>query len=390
MDLYGHKTRDVVKEDVERMLKCGNFENGYAEYSCNCGEKKKVAFTCKCRFCTSCGKVYVDERAENMAKKLMKVAHRHMVFTIPEELRSYFQRNREMLGILPKLAYAVIKRSLLKRSKKEEYTPGVIAIIHTFGRDLKWNPHVHILVTEGAQGKITEWKNINFFSYERLRKSWQKVLLDEIEKNVGKRKFKDMKNQLYKNNKDGFYVYGAGKVRNGKAAVNYVGRYTGRPAIADSRIVNYDGEKVTIYYVDHKSGERIEEEMDALEFIKKVIIHIPKRQFKMIRYYGIYANHKKDKPRLLKMMHEKIIEMNRKYKNWRRRIQLSFGHDPLKCSKCGRIMSLSDIVYPKYGSVMEMTKKRELAKIEKEIESFKTHYEEIKRISRGRFEPAFV
>jgi pheromone shutdown protein TraB len=59
LELYGHKTRDVVKADVKRMLSCGDYSNGYAEYSCNRGE------------------VYVDERAENMAKKLIKVAHRN-------------------------------------------------------------------------------------------------------------------------------------------------------------------------------------------------------------------------------------------------------------------------------------------------------------------------
>ena len=92
MDLYGYRVRKVVKQDVERMLNCGDFSKGYAEYSCSCcGEKKKVAFRCKSRFCTTCGKIYVDERAENMSKKLIRVKHRHMVFTIPENLRVFYR-----------------------------------------------------------------------------------------------------------------------------------------------------------------------------------------------------------------------------------------------------------------------------------------------------------
>jgi len=53
-------------------------------------------------------------------------------------------------------------------------------LIHTFGRDLKWNTHVHMRVIEGGKGKVTIWRNFKYFSYEALRKRWQKILLDAI------------------------------------------------------------------------------------------------------------------------------------------------------------------------------------------------------------------
>ena len=162
--------RTVVKEDVERMINCGDLKKGYRIYSCpTCYEEKKVAFRCKSRFCTSCGKIYVDDRATLMSSMLIRAPHRHMVFTIPEELRIYFRKQRELLSLLPQLAYEVIKLYFHKRSKKELYTPGVISVIHTFGSDLKWNPHVHVLVTEGGVGQTVDRKQINFFHYERLR-----------------------------------------------------------------------------------------------------------------------------------------------------------------------------------------------------------------------------
>lgn len=69
---------------------------------------------------------------------------------------------------------------MIKQNKRQEFMPGIIAVIHTFGRILKWNPHVHMIVTEGGKGKFIEWKYIRHFSYEALRKRWQKILLDEI------------------------------------------------------------------------------------------------------------------------------------------------------------------------------------------------------------------
>jgi len=62
-----------------------------------------------------------------------------------------------------------------------------------------------------------------------------------VEKKVAKRPFRNLKNKLYAKYPEGFYVYEKGQVKNEKSATSYVGRYTGRPAIADSRIVNYDG-----------------------------------------------------------------------------------------------------------------------------------------------------
>lgn len=124
---------------------------------------------------------------------------------------------------------------------------------------------------------------------------------------------------------------------------------------------------VTYYYDDHESGERKEERISAFEFIKRVIIHIAERGFKMIRYYGIYANKRKLKPKIMKMLNEKLVEFAKKHKSWRKRIQISFGHDPLKCPKCGLDMELTDIFYPGIGSVFRLIEEREYAKIEQEI-----------------------
>jgi hypothetical protein len=218
---YTSRVRPVVKEDVQRMMDCGDIRKGYKLHSCtSCDEEKKVAFTCKSRFCSSCGKVYVDNRAENMTNCLIRVKHRHMVFTIPEELRIYFRKDRKCLSILPRIAYDVLKRYFHGMNKKEKFTPGVVSVIHTFGRDLKWNPHVHLLVTEGAMGLQTEWKQYNYFHYERLRKSWQKGLLDALAKTIKKvkKEYSRLRNKLYAVYTNGFYVYGERVVKNSKAA----------------------------------------------------------------------------------------------------------------------------------------------------------------------------
>ena len=90
------------------------------------------------------------------------------------------------------------------------------------------------------------------------------------------------------------------------------------------------------------------------------------------------------------MVNEKIIELKKKYKSWRKRIQLSFGHDPLECSKCGETMILTDIYYPKIGSVIRRAEQRIKEKIDKEIYELEENYEIIKKLTCGEIEPLYI
>lgn len=70
---------------------------------------------------------------------------------------------------------------------------------------------------------------------------------------------------------------------NSRDAIKYIIRYTGKPAMAQSRILDYDGQFVTLYYNRHEDNQRVTEKIHAFQFIKRLIIHIPDDQFKMIR-----------------------------------------------------------------------------------------------------------
>ncbi|MBN7577317.1 transposase, partial [Clostridium beijerinckii] len=178
---------------------------------------KKIGFTCKSRFCTSCGKVYVDNWIDSMLLKLINVRHRHIVFTMPEELRIYFGKNRNKLKILPQCAAKAVTTWMRDLNKSEEFTPGIVTVIHTFGRDLKWNPHVHMMVTEGGTGNNTEWRHIRHISYLSLGKRWQKLLLDHLEELVGKKsEAKKLKNKLYRDKDKGFYVHAKTQIKSAK------------------------------------------------------------------------------------------------------------------------------------------------------------------------------
>lgn len=220
---------------------------------------------------------------------MLRVGHRHSVFTMPDNLRNYFYRRRELLKELQDGVYDVIKY-WYEKDKKVKYEVGVIAVIHTFGSDLKWNPHVHALVTEGAVNKdINWWKSVDYIPYEYLRKSWQRILLDIIKKHFNCYETRRLISEMYKKYPKGFYVNFKRRLSDTRQAVKYIGRYLARAAIAEYRIEEYDGELVTFWYKDHDEGNKVKVTMGVIEFIGKITQHISLKDFKSVRRYGLYS-----------------------------------------------------------------------------------------------------
>lgn len=136
--------RASVIENVEKMINCGDPSFGGAMYGCpTCGKMKFVPFRCHSRFCPTCGNKYSMERTTRMSFKLINVTHRHCVFTIDENLRLFFLKDRSLLNCLFHAVTSVVTRLFHNMNKSKNFTPGFIMVLHTFGRDLKWNPHIH-------------------------------------------------------------------------------------------------------------------------------------------------------------------------------------------------------------------------------------------------------
>lgn len=340
------RIRHVVNREVNRMIGCGDEMKGYTKYCCEaCGESKKVAFTCKSRFCHSCGKIYTDNWIEDFTNRMINAPHKHLVFTIPEALREVFLKERKLLEVMTISAADTIKGWCIAGNKKEKRVPGMVCVIHTFGRDLKWNPHVHMMMTMGAIGESGLWKKIDFIPYEMLRKRWETTLLVNLEKRLGKTKFRELKNKMYKDYTKGFYVYAKGQMKDARGAARYVGRYMSRPAIAESRIQGYDGQMVTFWYERHEDGKRVEETITAEEFIAKLIRHIPDKNFKMVRNYGLYSRNNKHKKLFIKRVDEYKVKALKKLRNWRFRLIQAYKYDPLSCPKCGETMKWEGIYH---------------------------------------------
>jgi len=345
---YKDSIRSVEIENVERLRKCKSPQNGYKTYKCpECGNVKYVPFTCKCRLCTSCGTKAANEWAEKIHHKLLKVPHRHVVFTIPDKLRDVLRNPdyQKVLFTASKITMEEMISSSNKKSKKKiKLKIGMIQVLQTYRADMKWNPHVHCIVTEGGFDRQWNWIHTYYMPYKFWRKKWQYMLLTMLKKEMPTcRENSDFINMLFKNYYDGFVMNGERRFekREGWNMAPYIGRYVKHPPIAESRIMNFDGNQVTYWYEDSETKQKKTVTMDKFEFIQLLLSHVPEKNFKIVRYDGIYSR-RGYRHRQTEFHEGEVILIKR---SWREEIKRTFDYDPLICPKCKIEMELIGTCY---------------------------------------------
>lgn len=249
-----------------------------------------MLFGCNSRLCSPCGKRYTDAWADRLAMKVSKgVVHRHLVFTLPAILWPFIKENRQLQQAISQAAYKTIALRF-SRMQKQTIMPGVIAVVHPFGKDLGFKPHVHCIATEGGFTNDGRFIGVgSYINYDALHREWQYAVLKALRRHVPQ----EVIALCYRKYVDGFCAYvKPERIISHKRLAQYIGRYVRHPAIANSRINRYNGEAVRFSYLNHE-GKRVQKIMLAHEFIAALVQHIPEKQFRMVRYFGGYARRKK-------------------------------------------------------------------------------------------------
>ena len=186
-------------------------------------------------------------------------------------------------------AYKTIKETFSKINH-QSVTPGVIEVYHPFGRDVKHQPHVHMITTEGGFNKEGKFvPSGNYIPYNALHKNWQYNILKALRKHLPQ----GIVDLCFRKYPNGFCVYvREDRISSRKGLAKYIGRYVRHPAIANCRIVAYNGEAVRFYWKDHDNKIHYKI-MLVFDFISAIIQHIPEKNQKLVRYYGAYSRRKK-------------------------------------------------------------------------------------------------
>lgn len=355
---YRHLIRISIIVNVLKLLVCKTRFLGYHLYVCpQCDKTVKAPHSCKSRFCPSCGKKATDDWIKNSFNSLPDTRWQHITYTMPSAFWDFFWLNRPLMNKLPLIAANTIK----ELSRKKGFIPGIYLAIHTFGRDLKRNVHIHLSTTMGglslSKDSLVEH---GYFYHDTLKKMWRHrviyLLREEFQKGSLKLPphLKHIKSyQSFCSWTDQFYrqkwvVHLTKPSEDFQHNLQYLGKYLKRPPIGETRIKNYDGKSVTFEYLDHYTDTTETVSLPVLEFLKRLIAHIPEKNFRNIRYYGFLANRvrKEQLPIVLELLNQKPVPVKKVYTPWRQMIKRTFRYDPLKCSFCGAFMRLGQIVFP--------------------------------------------
>ena len=338
---YGY-LRPVIQEVVDKYLDCGNPKCGFARIRCSdCRKEMLLTFSCKVRgFCPSCHAKRREEWGEWMRESLLlDVPHRQVVFTIPKMLRIFFKYKRSLLSSLCLCGKGAILKYLRAVTGKE-ITPGIIAVIQSFGSKINLHPHLHFLLTEGGEDQEGQFHKLSFFDESLIAKFFSRevfsMLLREGLINL------ELVQKILRWRHTGFNVHT--KVRTTtKREAERVGKYMIRPLLSLKRLSIDKAEGKVCYQYGKDSSEL--ERMDYLEFIARATSHIPDKGQVMIRYYGLYANAHRGKMSKVGVSssHPPIIEEEERFvpsKGWAEMIRKVYEVDPLLCPACGGQMSI--------------------------------------------------
>ena len=349
---------------VQKMLDCGDPEKmGYVQYRClSCGEKCRVAFTCKSAFCLGCAQPRMNQWADFIGRRLFPgVTYRHFILTTPDFLRNWFYLCPDLLSKLMRRGYACL-RDIFQTTTGKPLAIGCVMVLQTYGRSGEFNPHRHMLVTAGGLTAEGRWKNVTFIPYEVMHRKWQYHLLDLLRQEVDDPRVQQDLDRGWKNYPKGFVAHlQPGDVPpGGKGLAQYLAKYVVSPPISVRRLEEYDGQQVRYWYEDHKTQAIQHATLPVLRFIGRMVQHILPKGFQRIRYFGLHSHtrYQSIREQLTTLRPTATASDPRGYRVLPRPafavlFRATFGREPLLCPRCGMPMEWELLYHPQYGILKE-------------------------------------
>jgi Putative transposase/Transposase zinc-binding domain len=343
------------KAVFSNLANCHTAKLGMHQYRCfeaDCYHESYQYHSCGNRHCPNCGGTKREQWLEDKTSELLPTSYFHMVFTLPHELNSLIMGNRKVLF---KLLFDASSQTILTLAKDPKWlgaTPGIISILHTWGQDLSFHPHIHCIVSGGGVDKDNNWvkekrENQKFmFPESSIRKIYKRIFMDGLRDlfKTNQLQVEDEEELGKTISKIGYKKWNV-DARSGfggpKQVLEYLGRYTHKVAITAHRIleINEKQSTITFKYKDYHAKGTVEMykvmTLSIDEFIRRFEQHILPKAFVKIRHYGYLKNHNRTA-----RLRDIFAKMNlpapppKVQIPTRQRILEQYGKDITLCPKC--------------------------------------------------------
>jgi hypothetical protein len=321
---------------------------GHLDVCRSCGYEQPAYNSCRNRHCPKCQLLAQEQWIAARSERLLPVRHFHVVFTLPSELRSLARFKPRV--IFDALFRAAAETLLALGRSRLNAELGATMVLHTWTRELRFHPHVHAIVTAGGLAADERWldsRRTYLFPVEvmgallrgkmmaALRTSFSQGAFDRFAEFQDPAGFDRLMTKLATTR---WIVYAKRPFRRGGHVLEYLGRYTHRIGIANSRLL-----KVTNTEVCFRTKHGRTATITPLEFLRRLIEHVLPPRFVKIRHYGLYAaTHVEgllaaahrclDEPR-----QHSVIELDRA--QWEDLLEKLTGRDARRCPSCNTLLA---------------------------------------------------
>lgn len=301
---------------------CRTEKMGTSYFSC---EDRHTVITqhhsCRHRSCYLCAQKKRLEWIDAQRHRLFDVPHFHVVFTLPHEYLNLWRYNESLFS---QLIFKASQQTLMELVRDEQHhgiTPGILMVLHTWGRQLTLHPHTHCLVTAGGLNTKGDWQESGEFllpirvvkKYYRGKmqalikaayESGDLTLPDDMDKTAFERLYK----ATYKKE---WSVRIEERYEHGKGVMLYLARYLKGGPLNPSQIQSCTSEAISFRYLDHRDKRRKTLSLSPQDFLKRFLEHVPVIGQHTVRFYGLYATSSKARhtrcvEELGNLQHEKV------------------------------------------------------------------------------------
>jgi hypothetical protein len=285
---YAERLLPSHRRAMRAIEQCRTPALGGQVYSCpQCNQTQYSYHSCRNRHCPKCQNDKAQEWLQKQQDFLLPVPYFMLTFTIPAALRPLARSHQALVYDLLFRASAAATQLLAQDSRFVGGQLGLIGILHTWGRNLSFHPHIHYLIPAGGlTADHLTWlpARQNFlFPVKALSRIFRAKFLHALLKTE---LAPSIPSTVWKQD----WVVHCKPVGNGRTALKYLAPYIFRVAISNRRLVKLENDQVTFRYRTSDTGQNKLCTLSVEDFIHRFLQHVLPRGFVKVRYFGFFGS----------------------------------------------------------------------------------------------------
>lgn len=335
---YGDNMPRNHRRTISAILQCRDGSFGANVFRCSsCGNIHITRCSCGNRHCPTCQNDKAGQWLIKQMDNLLPCPYFLITFTVPEELRPFIRSNQSAAY---SAMFSAASDSLKTLAKDKRFIgaerTGFTGVLHTWGRQLQFHPHIHFIVPGGGLSEDQDkWlpSGRAFFVHVKPLSTIYRAKFRDAMKAAGLYQMIDP--SVWEID----WVVNSKAVGDGRASLKYLAPYVFRVAISNSRILSYDNHQVTFQYRKTDSNRLRNMTLDAMEFIRRFLQHVLPHGFMKIRHYGLLSSNPSTPIEKLRELVSLACEIVRIFVE-----PVLPEPKPLTCSLCGHSMRHSRFI----------------------------------------------